>query len=253
MSSTLFSHEGSEPLNHPLSSLDDLSNEGFNLDDIFTETTQQSQDLFPPQYLSGPDPFGSSQMTMYRNAADNTRLIPIFTHTPSPSSSYGTLSPSPSHESPLSPWSDVTTPSSDGSMSPMIPQSGLMRRESSASLGHRHTPSDSSFYLQPPAVHRHVRSRSESHMTRPVASQAMLEANQKRRRHDATHKCSECGQTFTAVFSLKRHMQSHSGVRPFVCNIHGCDQAFFNQSDCRRHERSRKRHKGLPHTFSDSP
>ncbi|KAG0693905.1 hypothetical protein DFH29DRAFT_814281 [Suillus ampliporus] len=90
-------------------------------------------------------------------------------------------------------------------------------------------------------------------MIRPVASQAMLEANQRRRRHEASYKCDECGQTFTAVFSLKRHMQSHTGVRPFVCNIPGCEQAFFNQSDCRRHERSRKRHKGLPYTFSDSP
>ncbi|KAG1734492.1 hypothetical protein EDB19DRAFT_1911084 [Suillus lakei] len=111
---------------------------------------------------------------------------------------------------------------------------------------------DLGFYIQPPANPRHIRSYAGFSMTRPTVSQMMLEANQRRRRHEATHRCEECGQTFTAVFSLKRHMQSHTGVRPFVCNIPGCNQAFFNQSDCRRHERSRKRHKGLPYTFSDS-
>ncbi|KAG2121746.1 hypothetical protein DEU56DRAFT_93042 [Suillus clintonianus] len=111
----------------------------------------------------------------------------------------------------------------------------------------------STIYLQPPAIYRYPRSHSDSTMTRPVASPGMLEANQRRRRHDATHRCEECGQTFTAVFSLERHMQAHTSIRPFVCNIPGCNQAFINQSDCKRHEKSRKRHQGLPFIFSDSP
>lgn len=258
-SSTLFSHDGSDSYNHHFSPLEDLSPDELYLRRFFDET-QQSQDLFGP-YLTGPESFAPSPdtfqvtppspppQTMLRTTTDNMRLIPVYT--PSPSSSYATLSPSPSHESPSSPWSELTTPSSEGSVSPMIPHLGLSRRESSASLRHHHSPSDPTFYLQPPAIGtRHIRSRSESSMVRPVASQAMLVANQRRRRHDATHICDECGQTFTAVFSLKRHMQSHTGVRPFACSIPGCTQAFFNQSDCRRHERSRKRHKGLP--FTDS-
>lgn len=263
--STLFSPEGSEYpeyYNHQFQPLEDLSPELF-LGQLLNET-QQSQDLFYQEpYLTGPESFAPSPdtfqvippspppQTMLRTTSNNMRLIPVYT--PSPSSSYATLSPSPSHESPSSPWSDNTTPS-EGSMSPMIPQLqlGLARRGSSASLRHHHSPSDPTFYLQPPATGaRHIRSRSESSTTRPVASPAMLDANQRRRRHEATHICHECGQTFTAVFSLKRHMQSHTGVRPFVCNIPGCTQAFFNQSDCRRHERSRKRHKGL--SFPDSP
>lgn len=260
-SSTLFSNEGSECYNPQFSPLEDLSPEDLYLEQLFNET-QQPQDLFYSEsYLTGPESFAPSPdtfqvippspppQTMLRTTNDNMRLIHVYT--PSPSSSYATLSPSPSHESPSSPWSENTTPS-EGSMSPLIPQLGLSRRGSSASLRHRHSPSDPTFYLQPPATGtRHVRSRSESSMARPVASQAMLDANQRRRRHEASHMCVECGQTFTAVFSLKRHAQSHTGVRPFVCNIPGCNQAFFNQSDCRRHERSRKRHKGLP--FSDSP
>ncbi|OJA12450.1 hypothetical protein AZE42_08049 [Rhizopogon vesiculosus] len=103
------------------------------------------------------------------------------------------------------------------------------------------------FHVQQFDVH------SESSMTRPVASQAMLEANQRRRRHEANHRCDECGQAFTAIFSLRRHVQTHTGVRPFVCSIPGCRQAFFDQSDCRRHEKSTKRHMGLPNTVSVSP
>lgn len=261
-SSTLFSHDESESYNHHASPLEDLSPDELYLGQLLNET-QQSQDWFyPGPFLTGPESFAPSPdtfqvtppspppQTMLRTTTDNTRLISVYT--PSPSSSYATLSPSPSHESPSSPWSEITTPSSEGSVSPMIPHLGLSRRESSASLRHHYSPSDPTFYLQPPAIGtRHIRSRSESSMVRPVASPAMLDANQRRRRHEATHVCDECGQTFTAVFSLKRHIQSHTGVRPFVCSIPGCTQAFFNQSDCRRHERSRKRHKGLP--FPGSP
>lgn len=261
-SSTLFSHEGSEYFNHQLSSLEDLSPDDFNLAQFFPETQQPQDSFYQEPFLTGPESFAPSPdtfqvippspppQTMIRTIPDNMHLVPIYT--PSPSSSYATLSPSPSYESPSSPWSEITSPSSEGSGSPMITNLSLSRRGSSASLRHHHSPSDPTFYLQPPATGiRHIRSHSESSTSRPVASQAMLEANQRRRRHEATHICDECGQTFTAVFSLKRHMQSHTGIRPFPCGIPGCNQAFFNQSDCRRHERSRKRHKGLP--FPDSP
>lgn len=260
-SSTILSYNESDYYNNQFSPLEDLSHDGLNLEQLFNET-QQPQDLFfQGPFMTGPESFAPSldtfqvippsppPQTMLRTISDNTRLIPVYT--PSPSSSYATLSPTPSYESLSSPWSEITSPSSEGSGSPMIPDSSLSRRGSSASLRHHHSSSDP-FYLQPPATgSRHVRSHSESSMSRPVASQAMLDANQRRRRHEATHVCEECGQTFTAVFSLKRHMQSHTGVRPFACNIAGCTQAFFNQSDCRRHERSRKRHKGLP--FPESP
>jgi len=269
MSSSLFSHDGYESSNPQFLPLDELSNEGFSLGELemslFSETNQHQQDQDFLEFLTGPLEQPSSiggfsivppspPPAVPRNTAVSSPYSPVFP--PSPSSSYGSLSPSPiGHESPLSPWS-ITSPSSEGSLSPMVPPLGLSRRDSSASLRHHHSSSDPSFFghtLQPPAAARHIRSHSESSMTRPVASQAMLEANQRRRRHEASHKCDECGQTFTAIFSLRRHAQSHTGVRPFVCSIPGCRQAFFNQSDCRRHEKSTKRHKGLSHTVSVSP
>lgn len=41
-----------------------------------------------------------------------------------------------------------------------------------------------------------------------VATQAMLEANARRRAHPAQFECSECGQKFTAQFSLKREFSN---------------------------------------------
>ncbi|KAF8122651.1 hypothetical protein EV363DRAFT_1182123 [Boletus edulis] len=73
----------------------------------------------------------------------------------------------------------------------------------------------------------------------------MLEANDWHRQHPAKFECEDCKQTFTAQFSLRRHQQSHTGERPFACGISGCTQRFYNSSDCKRHEKSRKRHKHL--------
>ncbi|KIM64315.1 hypothetical protein SCLCIDRAFT_1213414 [Scleroderma citrinum Foug A] len=78
-----------------------------------------------------------------------------------------------------------------------------------------------------------------------VATQAMLEANARHRAHLAQFECSECGQKFTAQFSLKRHQQSHTGELLYVCSIPGCGQKFFNSSDCKRHEMSVRRHANL--------
>ena len=258
----------------PFSPLDDLLCDSFSsLPEDFNMSLYS--DITPqPEYLTGSSETPSIQFippqTAPRSADNNPPYSPVFM--PSPSSSYGSLSPSP--VSPQSSWTS-TSPSSDyGNMSPMVTLSELSRRGSSASLRHHHSPSDPMAFghsLQPPAAGKHVRSHSESCMARPVASQAMIEANQKRRRHDANHVCEECGQTFTATFSLKRmfccltffygglnlnvtgHAQSHTGVRPFTCRIPNCGQSFFNQSDCKRHEKSRKRHQGLPYPLPASP
>ncbi|KAH7930205.1 hypothetical protein BV22DRAFT_1001164 [Leucogyrophana mollusca] len=70
-------------------------------------------------------------------------------------------------------------------------------------------------------------------------------ANESRRRNPAQHSCDSCGQTFTTVFSLSRHKQSHTGEKPYKCSKPGCNQAFFNNSDCKRHEKSLRKHKHL--------
>jgi hypothetical protein len=177
----------------------------------------------------------------------------------SPSSLYDSLAPSDS-ESPVSP-------------SPVTPDqqyfwpSHALNHQSSDSLmldpfiGS--FPNDSVLHPDPQTGPHRRRSQSSPSRHDPVASKAMLEANGRRRRHPAQFECEDCKQTFTALFSLKRefscifprgfnlstphpgHAQSHTGTRPYPCGIPGCTQRFFNSSDCKRHEKSQKRHKDL--------
>ncbi|KAI6021568.1 hypothetical protein BKA83DRAFT_4126372 [Pisolithus microcarpus] len=50
----------------------------------------------------------------------------------------------------------------------------------------------------------------------------------------------ECQQTLTTPFALNRHQLSHTGERRSNCKIPGCNQRFFNDGDCKRHEKSKK-------------
>ncbi|KAI6094981.1 hypothetical protein EDD16DRAFT_785346 [Pisolithus croceorrhizus] len=89
----------------------------------------------------------------------------------------------------------------------------------------------------------HHRSHSTPSTSRScIATQAMLQPNERRRKHKTRFRCEECHQTFTAQFSLKRHQQSHSGERGFKCSIPGCGQSFLNNIDCKRHEKNKKCH-----------
>ncbi|KAI9570604.1 hypothetical protein HD554DRAFT_2037438 [Boletus coccyginus] len=172
---------------------------------------------------------------------------------PSPTSSFGSsLSPplfydslAPSdNESPISP--SPATPEQQFYWPPQV--FGHQSSESLALCSFTGSFQDGS--ALPPAPQtcpRRSRSASSPSSRRePVASKAMLEANSRRRRHPAQFVCEDCQQTFTALFSLKRHAQSHTGEKPFACSIRGCSQRFYNSSDCKRHEKSKKRHKDLP-------
>jgi len=55
------------------------------------------------------------------------------------------------------------------------------------------------------------------------------------------HKCKVCDKRFTRPSSLQTHMYSHTGEKPFACNIDGCGRHFSVVSNLRRH---RKVHKG---------
>jgi uncharacterized Zn-finger protein len=55
------------------------------------------------------------------------------------------------------------------------------------------------------------------------------------------HKCKVCDKRFTRPSSLQTHMYSHTGEKPFACNVDGCGRHFSVVSNLRRH---RKVHKG---------
>ena len=55
------------------------------------------------------------------------------------------------------------------------------------------------------------------------------------------HKCKVCDKRFTRPSSLQTHMYSHTGEKPFACDVDGCGRHFSVVSNLRRHK---KVHKG---------
>ncbi|QDS67998.1 hypothetical protein FKW77_009343 [Venturia effusa] len=55
------------------------------------------------------------------------------------------------------------------------------------------------------------------------------------------HKCKICDKRFTRPSSLQTHMYSHTGEKPYACEVEGCGRHFSVVSNLRRH---RKVHKG---------
>jgi len=55
------------------------------------------------------------------------------------------------------------------------------------------------------------------------------------------HKCKICDKRFTRPSSLQTHMYSHTGEKPFACEVENCGRHFSVVSNLRRH---RKVHKG---------
>ncbi|KAI0254007.1 hypothetical protein BJV78DRAFT_1280426 [Lactifluus subvellereus] len=54
----------------------------------------------------------------------------------------------------------------------------------------------------------------------------------------AKYECTYCGKAFTRPSSLKIHVHSHTGERPFQCTHDGCNRTFSVQSNMRRHART---------------
>ncbi|KAG6850939.1 hypothetical protein H0H93_005808 [Arthromyces matolae] len=51
------------------------------------------------------------------------------------------------------------------------------------------------------------------------------------------YECSYCGKGFNRPSSLKIHLNSHTGAKPFVCPVESCGRSFSVLSNMRRHAR----------------
>ncbi|KAI9489717.1 hypothetical protein BDB00DRAFT_726141, partial [Zychaea mexicana] len=49
------------------------------------------------------------------------------------------------------------------------------------------------------------------------------------------YKCTVCVKRFTRPSSLATHMHSHTGEKPYKCQIEGCGRRFSVVSNLRRH------------------
>jgi uncharacterized Zn-finger protein len=54
------------------------------------------------------------------------------------------------------------------------------------------------------------------------------------------HKCKVCDKRFTRPSSLQTHMYSHTGEKPFACEVDGCGRHFSVVSNLRRHMKVHK-------------
>ncbi|KAI5120751.1 hypothetical protein M0805_007825 [Coniferiporia weirii] len=55
------------------------------------------------------------------------------------------------------------------------------------------------------------------------------------------HPCAQCGKRFNRPSSLKIHLNTHTGAKPFVCPFPGCGRSFNVSSNMRRHHRNHAR------------
>ncbi|KAL5530866.1 hypothetical protein ACEPAF_7124 [Sanghuangporus sanghuang] len=55
------------------------------------------------------------------------------------------------------------------------------------------------------------------------------------------HPCPRCGKRFNRPSSLKIHLNTHTGAKPYVCPFQGCGRTFNVSSNMRRHFRNHAR------------
>lgn len=61
--------------------------------------------------------------------------------------------------------------------------------------------------------------------------------------------CSQCGHGCPNRESLQLHMNSHLGIRPFVCDYFGCEKSFTSRSGRNVHRKKHKSVSGFPCTW----
>ncbi|CDH57875.1 predicted protein [Lichtheimia corymbifera JMRC:FSU:9682] len=100
--------------------------------------------------------------------------------------------------------------------------------------------------IRPPYYH-HGRSRSDmthiySSSATPTASSSSSSSTVSDHKTINKYFCSYCRKGFSRPSSLRTHTYSHTGEKPFVCNVEGCHRRFNVHSNLRRHLRTHQPH-----------
>lgn len=97
----------------------------------------------------------------------------------------------------------------------------------------QHDFSNLPFHLQSPAAERLFRSKVRRKPTRS-------EGNSKGRKHTCSKgkklRCDLCGKWYSTPHSLKIHLRTHTGERPFPCKF--CVKTFHQKAHLKEHERT---------------
>ena len=70
----------------------------------------------------------------------------------------------------------------------------------------------------------------QSHLMSTFSSKTVVKSTKK-------HVCEICGKRFTRPSSLQTHSYSHTGEKPFKCDVDGCGRHFSVVSNLRRHKK----------------
>lgn len=78
-----------------------------------------------------------------------------------------------------------------------------------------------------------------------VASNAVRNANRSNKKRESAFRCDLCSETFTAKQRLDTHLNSHYGIKKYVCNVCPGHKSFGQASDLTRHEKSQKHQQAM--------
>ena len=84
--------------------------------------------------------------------------------------------------------------------------------------------------------------RPHGMMSNPPAPQSMMTqfSSKVAASTQKKHKCKVCDKRFTRPSSLQTHMYSHTGEKPYCCEVEGCGRHFSVVSNLRRHRKVHK-------------